>query len=51
MCGVCGAVIHRLVWRQLSLDEDHEVRFVAAECGCGYSLLEAVVVVLEVDRG
>lgn len=52
MCGVCKQGVTRLVWRQLSLDEGHEVRFTASECGCGYSLLQVVVVDLEVvDRG
>ena len=43
MCTDCGDLIRHLGWRQLALDESHEVRFTSAECGCGYKLIAVVV--------
>lgn len=43
MCLVCGDRIRHLAWRQLALDDSHQVRFTACECGCGYRLIAVVV--------
>ena len=48
ICLVCGDPIKHLIWRQLALDASHDVRYTAADCGCGYKLI-AVVVVQSVD--
>jgi len=43
ICLTCGDLVRHLSWRQLALDEGHEVRYTAAECTCGYTLLAVVV--------
>ena len=43
ICRVCGDLIRKLAWTQLALDDSHDVRFTAAECGCGYHLIAVTV--------
>lgn len=47
MCDTCGDLLLHIAWRQLSLDDSHEIRYTACECRCGYRLLAAVVVKTE----
>lgn len=44
MCDTCGDLIRYTGWQQLTLDNTHEVWFVAGECMCGYRIFEAMTV-------
>ena len=48
MCNVCGDLQLHIAWRQLSLDDSHQVRYTACECACGYTLI-AVTIEVTVD--
>jgi len=47
ICMVCGDLVRKLQWCQLALDDSHDVRYTAAECGCGYHLIAVTVSYLE----